>query len=74
METNKEKVACCLKDIGCSSQVIEDFLVYYDRQDEREAILLLKKERCQLMEKLHQAQQKIDCLDYLLCQLKKGKL
>ena len=74
MGMNKEKIFCCLKDIVCSSMSIEQFLMCYESKDVQGAIRILKKERCQLIEKLHQEQQKIDCLDYLLCQIKKENL
>ena len=36
----------------------------------KNAIHLLKIERCHLLEKLHHEQKKIDCLDYLIYSLK----
>ena len=38
----------------------------------QELIQMLRCQRCHLMEKLHREQQKVDCLDYLIYQIKKG--
>ncbi len=37
----------------------------------QELIRMLRCQRCRMMEVLHKEQQKVDCLDYLIYQLKK---
>ena len=53
-----------LHDAGCSQQIIEQFM-----QSRKEGNIF-----CQIhiLEDLHKDQNKLDCLDYLLFQLKKG--
>ncbi|MEX3726014.1 hypothetical protein [Bilophila wadsworthia] len=61
-----------LHDAGCSQQIIEQFM-----QSRKEGNIfcqmhILVKQRNLLLEDLHKDQNKLDCLDYLLFQLKKG--
>lgn len=61
-----------LHDAGCSQQIIEQFM-----QSRKEGNIfcqmhILVKQLNLLLEDLHKDQNKLDCLDYLLFQLKKG--
>ena len=58
-----------LLDAGCDDSQIEAFehlVAESDRVD------LLETHRKDLLDRLHQSQRQIDCLDYLLYQLRKG--
>ncbi|EEG72715.1 hypothetical protein CLOHYLEM_07113 [[Clostridium] hylemonae DSM 15053] len=62
-----------LKDAGCGPDIIEDFLLYFDREQKEEQITLLEKHRRELLNVVHKAEKKIYCLDYLIYQIKNEK-
>lgn len=70
---SREKVVQNLKDAGCGPDTIEDFLLYFDREQKEEQITLLEKHRRELLNVVHKAEQKIYCLDYLIYQIKNEK-
>ncbi|MCI9049199.1 MAG: hypothetical protein HFF37_02220 [Coprobacillus sp.] len=70
---SENKIITCLKDIGCQQKDIDCFFESYKQQDINQQILVLKRVRCHLLEKTHQYQKKIDCLDYLICQIKNSQ-
>ena len=64
-----------LRDAGCSNDIIKQYcemeaqersidLIHRDQQR------LLAKQRKELLDDLHQCQRKLDCLDFLLYQMK----
>lgn len=60
-----------LKDAGCDKTTIESFMKYMQCGRHKDSAQLLEAHRCSLLDKLHQNQKQIDCLDYLLFMLKK---
>lgn len=70
---NHLSVKECLKDAGCSKETIQSIMDSIQNNEHERKIMLLKQHRCQLLEKIHHAQKQIDCLDYLLYQLKQEK-
>lgn len=60
-----------LHDAGCSQQLIEEFMRSRQEKNMFYQIRILVKQRNLLLEALHKDQNKLDCLDYLLFQLKK---
>lgn len=60
----------CLQDAGCHNKTIQDIMLCMQNNEHKKILLLLKKHRCHLLEKIHLDQKQIDCLDYLLYQLK----
>jgi len=60
-----------LHDAGCSQQIIEQFMQFRKEEDTFCQIRILVKQRNMLLEAIHTDQNKLDCLDYLLFQLKK---
>lgn len=60
-----------LKDAGCNAQFMKQCILLYEMNDVRELILQLTLHRKKQLKHLHQVQYEIDCLDYLLHQLKK---
>jgi len=70
MDMTKEQIRGNLIDAGCDSSIIEQFesLDASGRQAEQER--LLKCYRCQLMDRIHKEQKKLDCLDYLIYAMK----
>lgn len=57
-----------LEDAGCSQDFIKDFLKQQGNKTAQ--INLLSKQRKLLLEKMHIQQKRIDCLDYLIYQIK----
>ena len=70
---SSDAIVSCLKDIGCQQKDIDCFLDSYQKKDINKQILVLKRMRCHLSEITHQYQKKVDCLDYILCQIKNNK-
>lgn len=73
-QLSKEKIIQNLKDAGCSSKQIESFTHCFESGDIKKLIQQLKCQRCGLLDGLHDAQRKIDCLDYLIYTLKKEEM
>lgn len=76
MKQNKScdiSIQTCLEDAGCSEKLVECILDCIENNDEQRKMLLLKKYRCKLLEKIYADQKQIDCLDYLLYQMKQDK-
>ena len=71
MEKRKKNIEICLKDAGCQDEMIEDYMKCLKYHDYQKQIILLKRQKCFLLENLHNTQKQIDCLDYLIYQLKK---
>ena len=44
----------------------------YDNGQIQDAVKTLRKHRCTLMEKLHESQEKVDCLDFLVRRMEKA--
>ena len=68
---DKEAIINNLKDAGCSQEVIDSFIDGYQDKSPQELIDILRCHRCGLLEKLHHDQKQIDCLDYLIFNIKK---
>ena len=60
-----------LQDAGCSAADVEHMLQLMEEGKTTELLQALKCQRCRLIEELHKKRQKVDCLDYLIYQLKK---
>lgn len=63
---DKDKIIQNLKDAGCSENFVQNFF----KLDEKEQFDLLAKHRINLLDDLHKNQKQIDCLDYLIFNLK----
>ena len=63
-----------LRDAGCTPDAIEQITKCY-KKDHTSAELrrILSKQRRLLLEKVHESQRQLDCLDYLLYKIKKGE-
>lgn len=59
-----------LIDAGCTQAVIDEFLLTCGQGRIKDALRLLAKHRAELLENLHETQKKIDCLDFLIFNLK----
>ncbi len=68
---DSEQIQKCLQDAGCSSQEIARFLSVYSRLSIDQRICLIRQFRLPLMEELHRVQKQVDCLDYLVNEMKR---
>lgn len=68
---SREAVIQNLKDAGCSQDVIECCLAYMDQGKRPELMKQLEAHRDGLLRKIHEEEKHIDCLDYLVYQLRR---
>ena len=66
-----EAIVQNLKDAGCSSDTISDFMEDIEGGNTAEGLRLLALHRRSLLDHLHEEQKRIDCLDYLVWQMEK---
>lgn len=69
----REAVVQNLKDAGCSTETMEEFLKYFDKGDIQKQLLLLECHRKQLLSKVHKEEKRISCVDYLVYQIENKK-
>lgn len=61
-----------LKDAGCTDDFIQTFMGDLEQGKTAEGMKLLRKHRRFLLDSTHEWQKKIDCLDYLIYQMKEN--
>lgn len=61
-----ERMRQNLKDAGCGDAVTEEILMLYQSGRYQDSLRMMKKDRCRLMEELHESGRKVDCLDFLI--------
>lgn len=73
MSFNKTDVALTqnLKDAGCDTQTIENFMSDLHKGKKESSLKLLTIHRKKLLDSIHKEQKQIDCLDYLVYQISK---
>lgn len=59
-----------LKDAGCSGESIEEYLALEENSAIKAQLSLLEKHRKNLLHAVHENQKRIDCLDYLMYQVR----
>ncbi|MCM1194034.1 MAG: hypothetical protein NC389_16605 [Acetatifactor muris] len=64
-----EDVIQNLKDAGCSQEMIDSFMKCMDKGDYNGQIRLMEGQRECLLDRVHQGEKQIDCLDYLVYQI-----
>lgn len=62
-----------LEDADCDPEFAERFLALERSGQYREQLRLLSDHRRQLLDRLHRAERRVDCLDYLVYQLEKRR-
>ena len=60
-----------MRDAGCEPALIRCFLQCRERGETKYLLQLLDRHRRELLDVLHREQRRIDCLDYLVYQIKK---
>lgn len=68
---NRNDVLQNLKDAGCDRKTIEAFIRLGEEKCRCGQIRLLEGHRRELLDAVHREQKRIDCLDYLLYEMKK---
>lgn len=71
MYPSEESIIQNLKDAGCGSDIIEDFMEDMREDRTSNGIQILREHRRFLLDSLHENQKKIDNLDYLIYQIQK---
>lgn len=59
-----------LKDAGCDTETIANFMSGLQKGDEKSSLKCLDTHRKKLLDSLHREQKCIDCLDYLVYQMR----
>lgn len=72
--TEKERIIRNLQDAGCSDGMIQKYLQMQMDGRRQDQYRLLSMHRAILLNQIHDDQQMIDCLDYLIYTLKKGQI
>ena len=70
---SSESIIQNLKDAGCDSETIEKFMADLKKGKEASGLKRLAVHRKKLLDSLHREQKCIDCLDYLVYQMKKAE-
>ena len=68
---NEDAIIQNLSDAGCDEDKIAAFIKDMREDKISDGLKLLSTHRRSLLEHLHESQKQIDCLDYLIYQLKK---
>jgi len=71
---SKEAVIQNLKDAGCNQDTIDRFMESLKNGASKEQLQILSQHRQKLLDKVHIEQKRIDCLDYLVYQIKQHKI
>ncbi len=67
---NKDDILQNLKDAGCDCTITNKIILLLESDDKSAALNILTKHRAELLDLLHENQKKIDCLDFLVFDLK----
>ena len=63
-----------LADAGCDAETIGTVRRLYDSGQVNDAVRVLRRHRCELMDQLHESQSRVDCLDFLVRRIEKTSL
>ncbi|MBO4669765.1 MAG: hypothetical protein J5648_07370 [Lachnospiraceae bacterium] len=55
-----------LSDAGCCKNTSDDIIRMCEAGNMKGALHMMRKDRCRLMDELHESGRKVDCLDYLI--------
>lgn len=69
-----ERLLRNLNDAGCDKATIKKYLQLQKEGKRQEQLRLLSMQRASLLDQVHVSQHMIDCLDYLLYEMKKEKM
>ena len=69
--TEEGRLRCNLKDAGCAAETLKKYFQLYYEGKQQEQYRLLARHRASLLDQIHMSQHMIDCLDYLIYNMKK---
>ena len=55
-----------LSDAGCCKNTSDDIIRMCEAGNMEGALHMMRKDRCRLMDELHESGRKVDCLDFLI--------
>ena len=61
-----------LRDAGCTPEAITGFMRCVETGEAKKGLKLLEQQRRELLNGIHEGQRKLDCLDYLVYQMRKN--
>lgn len=67
----EERLLRNLKDAGCDAATIQKYLELQGEGRLQEQYKLLRSHRASLLDQVHVSQRMVDCLDYLIYEMKK---
>lgn len=67
---SKEAVIQNLEDAGCAPDIIERCIICMEQGKRNELLKRLEEHRTGLLDKVHEEEKQIDCLDYLVYQIR----
>ena len=70
--TSQDAVVKNLRDAGCAPDVISKLLTCRDAGRTQDSLRVLALHRASLLDELHASQDKLNCLDYLIYQIREG--
>ncbi len=68
---SREAVIQNLKDAGCTQDIIECCIACMEQGKKNELLKRLEEHRTGLLHKVHEEEKHIDCLDYLVYQIRR---
>ncbi len=66
---NRKSVIQNLADAGCETEMIQDFMGWFDKGQQTKQLELLEHQREYLLGRVHTDERRISCLDYLIYQI-----
>lgn len=66
---SRESVIQNLEDAGCETEMIQDFMGWFDKGQQAKQLELLEHQRECLLGRVHKDERRISCLDYLIYQI-----
>ena len=70
---SEEDVIQNLKDAGCGREMITCFMKCMEQDDRKGQLQLMKEHRKCLLDRVHEEEKRIDCLDYLVYQIGRSR-
>ena len=67
---SKKAVIHNLEDAGCAPDIIECCIACMEQGKKKELLKRLEEHRTSLLDKVHEEEKHIDCLDYLVYQIR----
>ena len=73
-DSDREAILQNLKDAGCDPSAIAQFFNHLYKGEADSLMRLLTGHREELLNQIHKDERRIDCLDYLIHQIKQNKI